>query len=427
MNLLLKNLHIYSPVDKLDVITDLLISNGNIEKIGNYDESLDESYKIYDFKGITAVPGFFDLHVHFRDPGQTDKEDIYTGSKAAANGGFTSVLCMPNTIPPIDNPEIVNYLLNKSANNFVDIYVSGCATKNRLGDEIADLNSLKSAGIKAITDDGSPVLNEDILTEIFYFSAFSGIPFLQHAEDIRIHKSGVINEGIISEKLLLKGIPCTSESQIIKRDIQIALKIKNSKYHIQHLSCSESLKYIREAKSKSDFITSEICPHHFILTEKDVEKYGTHAKMNPPLRTEDDISVLLSGLADDSIDVICTDHAPHTKTEKDKSLNEAPFGIIGLETCFSLSYTYLVKKGIISFDSFLKKISDNPRKILGLEPVNFDIGKKANITFLDLKKEWIIKSNKFKSKSKNTPFEGFKVIGKPYAVINNNEILFSDL
>lgn len=428
MNILFKNIKIVSPADKIDGVYDLSIKNGLIDSIdSNITEPLTGFDEVINAEGLTAVPGFFDMHVHFRDPGQTEKEDVDSGILSAANGGFTGVLCMPNTKPPIDNKNIIAYLQEKADDKIVDLYVSACASKNREGSEKTDFNELHKAGALAFTDDGSPLLNTDILEEIFKYSAEHSIPFLQHAENYKLSGKGPIHKGKVSEKLNIDGIPYESETITVKKDIELANKIKGAKYHIQHISCGETVDIIKAAKTINDSITCEVCPHHFILTDEAILKEGSNAKMNPPLREKNDVRRILDGLKNDTIEVICTDHAPHTSVEKQKGIYDAPFGIVGLESCVALSYTYLVSKEIISFENMIKKLSDNPRKILNLPRVSVRKGESANLTILDINKEWIIDSGKFKSKSRNTPFNGFKVRCKPYGVYNNGRFHKSDL
>jgi dihydroorotase len=427
MNLLLKNIRIVSPGDKINKRSDILIINGVIKKIGvdiNSDEVLKS--EIIDGSNLTCAPGFFDMHVHFREPGQTQKEDLQSGSNAAMNGGFTGVLCMPNTKPPMDSKSVIEDLKNKSKDFLTDVYFSGCITESREGKKIiSNTDELIESGIIAFTDDGNAVNDEKIMKEILEVSAKTGIPILQHCEDPLLMKNGVMNEGEISKKLGLNGIPASSEITVIEKDVNNALKINGSKYHVQHLSCGGSVDIISKAGNKN--ITSEACPHHFVLTDKDIEKYDTDAKMNPPLRTGEDIEKIKKGIAEDVIEVICTDHAPHTAEEKARGMEKAPFGIVGLETCVGLTYTYLVNSGVISFEKMVEKISVNPRKILNLPEIRIAEDEEANLTILNENEEWKIDKSKFLSKSKNTPFDGFEVKCKPFAVINNNRIHYCKL
>lgn len=427
MNCILKNIGVISPLDGLKGHYDLLIKDGIIENISVSEINNSDDYQIIEGKNLTCVPGFFDMHVHFREPGQTEKEDIQSGINSAVNGGFTGVLCMPNTKPPFDNPDLIIEYIQKVKNSPVDVYFSGCVTKSRSGKELTDMNLLYQSGVVCFTDDGDCVENSKILEDALKTNSKLNLPLLQHAEDKSISKNGVMNEGKISEILKLRGIPSSAETSVIKRDIDIAKKIENCKYHVQHISCAESLDIIRNCKKKYDFISCEVCPHHFILDESYCIGYNTNAKMNPPLRTKQDVDAVINGIIDNTIDVICSDHAPHTNEEKNFDFNNAPFGIIGLETSIGLSYTYLVKNSIITLETLIEKMSVNPRKILNIPQPNIKKGSLANITILNESEEWIVNSRKFKSKSRNTPFAGYKLVSKPYAVINNNQLIFSEL
>lgn len=426
MNILLRNINLISPADSLNEVTDLLITDGIIERIGKVKSTRKDTDEI-DLKRKTGVPGFYDMHVHFREPGQTHKENLISGSEAASNGGFTGVLCMPNTDPPIDNPVLISHLLDKSKDLLTDIDFAACATLKREGEILSPLLSLAEAGAVAFTDDGSPVADPEIMRRVLEYTSQIDSVVIQHCEDMRLSNKGVMNEGYISTLMGVRGIPEISETVIIARDILLTEYVRNSRYHIQHISCGRSVDLLRKAKSENINVTGEVCPHHFILTENECVDYNTNAKMNPPLRTSDDVDKLLKGLSDDTIDVICTDHAPHTEYEKSQGFYGAPFGITGLETAIGLVYTFLVKEGIISFEQMISKMSANPRKILRLDEIRIAEGEKANITILDLNKKWIINKNKFRSKSKNTPFDGYQVQCKPYCVINNNRIYFSKL
>lgn len=343
------------------------------------------------------------------------------------NGGFTGVMIMPNTNPPLDNPKIIKELFKKKIKSLVDINISACVTKKREGKELNNLAALKKAGAVSFTDDGSPVSNPLLLRKALEESGRIKSVIVQHAEDMDLSNHGVMNEGIVSKKLKVKGIPEISETMIVERDILITEFVKNGHYHIQHISCGRSIDMLRDAKSKKINVTGEACPHHFILDETALMKYGTNAKMNPPLRTKKDVERIVKGIKDGTIDVICTDHAPHTKEEKAKGMNKAPFGITGLETAIGLSYTFLVKKKIIPFEKMIELMSINPRKILNIKQPRIKAGEKANLTFLDTNAKWKVDASKFKSKSSNTPFIGYELQCKPVAVINNSKIYFSDL
>jgi dihydroorotase len=379
----------------------------------------------YDLAGKIIVPGFFDMHVHFREPGQTYKEDILTGCQAAAYGGITGVLAMPNTNPAIDNVNTIEENKAKAKDNIVDVFTSACATKGRRGKEIADIGALIKAGALAITDDGSPIEDDEIMADALKKSAELNFPVIQHCEIMKISNGGIMNDGRVSRDLGVKGISNASEYEIIKRDIELVRKIQGSRYHVQHISTKEGVELVRIAKAEGLNVTAEVCPHHFTLTDEAIKEYGSNAKMNPPLRAQDDIDAILIGIKDGTIDAICTDHAPHAKDEKDSGLEKAPFGIIGLETSIGLTYTYLVQKGIITLEEMINKMSVNPRKILNLPEIKIKEGEKANFTILDLNKEWEVKEEGLHSRSKNTPYLGWKLKGKSVGIVNNYKHLIN--
>ncbi len=426
MKVILRNARIVSPSEGLDIVADILIDKGIIKDIRKglaTKKAIDE----IDLKGKAVVPGLFDMHVHFREPGQTHKESIVTGSDAAANGGFTGVLCMPNTSPPIDNPVLLRDQLRRVSSGVVDVEYSVCASRNRSGEELSPILSLAAAGARALTDDGSPVQDTELLRRVFEYGAQTGLPVIQHCEDLKLSNRGVMNEGFVSTVTGLRGIPSVSETSVIARDIEICSYVSGAHYHIQHMSCAGSVSLLRNAKERGISVTGEACPHHFILTDSGCIDYDTNYKMNPPLRTREDVDAILDGLSDGTIDVICTDHAPHSEHEKSQGFVDAPFGIIGLETAFGLAYTYLVKEGILSFSQLIEKMSVNPRKILNLERISIQPGQRANLSILDLDAKWIVKKKNFRSRSRNTPFEGFRLTGKPFMVINNETFYHTKL
>jgi len=427
LNILLQNITIISPDENKNILTDIFVENGKISQIDKNLQVDNTNTEILDCTGKTAVPGFFDMHVHFRDPGAVYKEDINSGIEAAANGGFTGVLMMPNTNPPLSDKNSITDLKSRVKGKIVDTYISATISKNRKGGEINNIKECLEAGAIAFTDDGSPVTSPDLMKEILKLSAEYDFLVMQHSEDTNLSRDGVINEGEISEKMKVKGIPRESEISTVNQDIAIANLYNGSHYHVQHISCGETYDIIKNARMHNKNITAEICPHHFILTEKAIYDSGSNAKMNPPLRLQSDIEILLQGIKDGAISAICTDHAPHSLEEKQRSIEDSPFGIIGLETSIGLSYKYLVSENIISFEKLIYLMSINPRKLLKLTDIRFDVGCTANMTILDTNKKWRINKDKFKSKSRNTPFDGFYVECKPFAIINNNQIYISDL
>lgn len=424
MHLLLRNCHVISPAENINGRFDILIVNGVINRMGVVWQHVREVMQ-YDLAGKIIVPGFFDMHVHFREPGQEYKEDIQTGSLAAAHGGFTGVMTMPNTNPPVDNPDVIMANAIRSERNIVNVYQSACATTGRKGEKLADIEALINAGVLAITDDGSPIADDDIMKEVLRRTAPFGKPVVQHCEVMSITDGGIMNEGEVSKKLGVKGIKNSSEYEIIARDIKLTKEIEGSHYHIQHISTREAVEMVRAAKAEKANVTAEACPHHFILNDEAILKYGTNAKMNPPLRTQADVDAVIEGLKDGTIEVICTDHAPHAENEKSLPLDKAPFGIVGLETAIGLTYTYLVDKGIITLEEMINKMSVNPRRLLGLKDISISEGSPANLTILDVNKEWKVNASEFHSKSKNTPFEGWELKCKPIGVVNNLQHLIN--
>ncbi len=427
MKLLLKNTNIINPAQNLNTVADIFIVNGIIQKIGKQIEC-ESDVDVYDLKGKIIAPGFMDMHVHLREPGYEHKETIETGLEAAAQGGFTAVCCMPNTNPPIDEASVVKSILQKAKNvlnGIVDLYPVAAATRGREGKELSPMIELSEAGAIAFSDDGSTIYNAEILRRAFEYSSMLNKVIIQHPEDPELSRNGVINEGIMSTILGLPGIPSIAEEIIIERDTRI-LEYTNGYYHAAHISTKNSVEQIRNAKKKGLNVTCEVTPHHFTLTEEVLGDYDTNAKMKPPLRTQNDIETLIDGLSDGTIDVIATDHAPHSFDEKEVEFLAAPFGIVGLETAVGLALTYLVNKKFLTIEQLIEKFSVNPRKILNLPVIKIEEGEKANLTIIDINKNWTVDVQKFKSKSKNSPFHNFVLIGKAVGIINNCNVYFSE-
>jgi dihydroorotase len=418
VHLLLRNCHVISPAENINGRFDILIVNGVINRMGVVWQHVREVMQ-YDLAGKIVVPGLFDMHVHFREPGQTHKEDIQSGLKAAAYGGFTGVMTMPNTNPPVDNTEVFEANKKLASGNIVDMYQSACATVGRKGETVSDIEGLIKIGVPAITDDGSPIADDRLMKEVLERAGKFHKPVVQHCEVMSITDGGIINKGEVSEKLGVKGIPNSSEYSIIERDIKLTKQTPGSHYHVQHMSTKEAVEMVRNAKKEKLNVTAEACPHHFILDDGAILKYGTNAKMNPPLRTRVDVEQVIEGLRDGTIEIICTDHAPHTAEEKSLPLDKAPFGIVGLETAVGLTYTHLVETGVITLEEMIMKMSVNPRKLLGLPSISINEGSPANLTILDTKKVYKIDKNSFHSKSNNTPFDGWEVKCKPIGIVNN--------
>ena len=417
MSILIKNGRVLNPSENLDSVMDILIDKGVIVKKASHIEN--EANQIIDAKGCYVMPGLIDLHVHFRDPGLTYKEDIETGSRAAAKGGFTTVCCMPNTKPVVDSPETVKYIIDKGkAVGLTNVLPVGAVTKNMAGVEITDVEELKAAGICAISEDGKSVMNSGVYRKAMKNAKQAGIPVLAHCEDINLVEGGVINLGDKSKELGVKGISNAVEDVIALRDILLGAKL-----HLCHCSTKDSVEMVRRAKEEGVKVTAEVCPHHFSMCSDDITSNDANFKMNPPLRTREDMEALIKGLSDDVMDVISTDHAPHSAEEKAKDLEHAPFGIVGLETSVALTITNLVKKGHVTPLQMAAKMSYNPAKVLGINKGTLNEGAIADVTIINPDKEYIIDSNEFASKGKNTPFNGYRVSGEvEYTILNGNVV-----
>ncbi|MBP7215428.1 MAG: dihydroorotase [Candidatus Kapabacteria bacterium] len=427
MNILFTNITINSPLDKINSNYNLWIKDGFIYKLTPKEIKPDIGTEIIDGKEFTAIPGLFDMHVHFRDPGFEAKEDILSGANAAANGGFTGVLIMPNTKPCIDDKTVIQYIKSKSKNLICDVFIASTLTQSMEGKIISNMIELAENGALLFTDDGKCVLSSEVMRRAFDYAAPKNFLLAQHCEDTTMTENFDMNESNLSVQLGLKGYPNVAEEIILARDVLISHYCGNRRYHAQHISTKGSVDIIHQAKRVNPNISCEITPHHFSLTEDYLVEYDTNFKMNPPLRKQCDIDSLIEGLKDGTIDVIASDHAPHSQLEKDVEFDKAPNGIIGLETSFGLSYTNLVAKGYLSLEDLIYKMSINPRKILGLEDIHIKQGSKANLTIINTNAKWIVNKENFKSKSRNTPFDEMKLQGKVFCSINNNQMIKSSL
>ncbi len=406
---LYKNARIIDPKSGYDKLGNLLTIGNKISDFGEKIEASDA--EIIDCKGNILAPGLIDIQVHFRDPGQSHKEDLTTGSKSAVAGGITTVVCQPNTSPTLDSVLTFDYLRLKAREAaYCNVKAYGCITKGMKGEELADMNSLKEAGAVGFTDDGLPVMNANVMRRAFEYSRNLDVVIAQHAEDLNLTNKGCIAEGKVSLELGVRGIPNISESVIVERDLAI-LEAVGGRYHLLHVSTREALDAIKRAKEKGLKATVEVSPHHFMLNETQVLKSGTNAKMNPPLRSEQDRLALIEGLRSGLIDAIATDHAPHDLASKEKTLEEASFGIVGVETMLPLALS-LYHQGILSLKDLLAKMTCNAAKIINFDGGVIEKGARADLVLIDLESEWKIDSQKFYSKSKNSPFDGFKVKGR---------------
>ena len=424
MTILIKNGRLINPSENLDKVMDIFVEDGIIkEKAESIEKQADT---VIDAAGCYVMPGLIDLHVHFRDPGLTYKEDIETGSKAAAKGGFTTVCCMPNTKPVVDNVETVKYIIEKGEKTgLTNVLPVGAVTKNMAGTQITDVEELKKAGICAISEDGKSVMKSGVYRKAMKNAAKANVPVLAHCEDINLVEGGVINLGDKSSELGVKGISNAVEDVIAMRDIMLA-KETGATLHLCHCSTKDSVEMVKRAKEEGIKVTAEVCPHHFSMCSDDITSNDGNFKMNPPLRAREDMKALIKGLQDDIMDVISTDHAPHSAEEKAKDLEHAPFGIVGLETSVALTVTNLVKKGYLTPMQMAAKMSYNPAKVLGIPKGTLDEGKIADITIIDPDKEYTIDVNTFESKGKNTPFDGYKVSGEVEYTILNGKVVYSN-
>ena len=422
MKILIKHGRVLDPDTRKDGIYDVLTEDGVIRKVApEIEEPADQ---VLEAEGCWVMPGLIDLHVHLRDPGLTHKETVETGAAAAAHGGITTIVAMPNTKPVVDDEHKVSYVHNKAKScTLVHVLQAGAVTKGQKGEELADIEKMAAAGAPAISEDGKSVMNSGMYGKAMKMAAGCGIPVLAHCEDINLVEGGVVNPDPAMEKLGLKGISNAVEDVITARDIMLA-KETGARLHLCHCSTADSVRMVAEAKKEGLPVTAEVCPHHFTLSTEDISGPDTNYKMNPPLRTRADVEALRQGLKDNIMDVISTDHAPHSAQEKAQSMEKAPFGIVGLETSVALTITELVEPGILTPMQMAEKMSYNPAKVLGIDKGSLAEGKPADITIIDPDAEYVIDTRTFFSKGKNTPFNGKKVKGLVRATICDGKIAY---
>ena len=439
MDILIKGGHVINPATKMDEVADVRIENDVIAEIGK-NLKAKKTDRVIQAKGYYVMPGFIDMHVHFRDPGFEQKEDIYTGMAAAAHGGYTTVLTMPNTKPVVDNADVVNYVHTKAASGHcIHVMQVGAVTKGQQGKELADIKGMVEAGIPAISEDGKSVMNAEVYREGMLEAAKYGIPVLAHCEDINMVNGGVMNADAKAKELDMPGITNSVEDVIIARDIVLS-KETGAQLHLCHCSTADSVKMVQLAKEEGLKVSAEVCPHHFTLTSDDIKKFvpqiengiliphetdaDTNYKMNPPLRTGKDVEALKEGLRDGIMDVISTDHAPHTFDDKNTSMKKAPFGIVGLETAACLTYSELVLGGYLTPMQMAEKMSYNPARIIGIDKGDIQPGKKADVVLFDPNETYRIDKNTFASKGRNTPFDGREVTGRVKLTICDGNIVY---
>lgn len=419
MELLLKNIRAVDPQTGIDRVTDIVIDSGKIAAIGGENVSAERTI---DCTGLVAVPGLFDMHVHWRDPGFTDKEDILTGAEAAKAGGVTGVLLMPNTNPPVDSAETVKYILDKGRTTGINVYTSACITKGMASSELCDYDELKAAGVFCITDDGRPVKNAELMRRALELSKDNGLCVCSHCEDLDIINGGIINKGKVSEALGVKGMDRASEDYITAREIALAASC-GAHVHICHVSTRGSVNIIRAAKAYGADVTCETAPHYFTYTEDKLMSRDADYRMSPPLRTEDDRQAIEEALLDGTIDCIITDHAPHTAEQK-SDFEKAPNGVVGLETSLSATLTKLYHGGKCGIADIVKLMAVNPRRILGLPPVKIAEGEAAELCIFDPERTWTVEPSKLHSKSKNTVFKGETFKGRVMYTICGGKVVY---
>jgi len=427
MKTLIKNGKVIDPSQKIEKKMNILIDGKLIKEYPGNIKELEKrkDLKVIDANKLVVVPGLIDIHVHLREPGYEHKETIRTGTLSAAAGGFTSIACMPNTDPINDNASVTDYILLKArTEGIVNVLPIGAISKSEEGNELAEIGEMYKAGCVAISDDGMPVTNSNLMRRAMEYVKAFNLPVIVHAEDTYLSDDGVMNEGKTSTMLGLKGIPNASEEVMIARDIFLS-ELTGTDLHICHVSTEGSVRVIREAKKRGVKVTAEATPHHFLLTDEEVFNYNTNAKMNPPLRTSKDVKAIIKGLKDGTLDVIATDHAPHSEDEKNVEFDIAPFGIVGLETALPLSLK-LVEDNILTISQVIEKLTINPANIVNSDKGTLKKNKVADITIFDPKEEYIIDKNNFYSKGKNTPFQDWKVRGKVKYTIVSGKVVYKN-
>ena len=415
-DILFKNATVIDPEQETEKQADVLVRDGKLQEVGSVAAASFQG-EVVDATGKILCPGFIDLHVHLREPGREDEETVVSGAAAAMAGGFVSVCPMPNTDPPMDNAEVVRFVKQQAEPLLVDVFPIAAVTKNRAGEELAEMGEVVEAGAVAFSDDGDPVATAEILRRAMEYTRMFDVPIIEHCEDKTLTVGGAMHEGAVSTRLGLPGIPGISEDIIVARDILVA-EFTGARLHIAHISTAGAVELVRQAKKRGVRVTCEVTPHHFTLDHEAVRDYDPNTKMNPPLRTRQDVEAMLEGLQDGTIDVIATDHAPHSIEEKETEYEVAPFGIIGLETALGLILTQLVDQNVLSLPQAVRKITANPAQVLGVPRGRLAVGEPASLTLFDPKAKWTVDRERFYSKSKNSPFHGWELRGKVFGLYN---------
>lgn len=421
--LLLSGGRVIDPSQGLDAVHDVLLADGVVAALGPGLAAPDGA-EVVDASGLVVCPGLIDLHVHLREPGGEHKETIASGARAAAAGGFTAVCAMPNTDPPIDDPAAVGYVLAEGARaGGARVYPVGAISVGRKGERLTPVGELVEAGAVAITDDGDPVMDSGLMRLALEYAQTFGIPVADHPEDLTLSRGGVVNEGLVATRLGLRGIPNAAEDVMVVRDLLLA-ELTGGHIHLQHVSTAFAVEAIRAAKARGVRVTAEVTPHHLVLTEEAVDGYRTDAKMKPPLRTRADVQAVREGLADGTLDCVATDHAPHHYDEKEQAFDDAPFGIVGLETALGLLITELVRPGVLDLPRLVERMSCGPARAFSLPGGTLRPGSVADVTVFDPQEEWVVDPAQFLSRSRNSPFPGRRLQGRARMTIVGGKIVW---
>jgi dihydroorotase len=425
MRILIAGGRVIDPANQRDAVLNLLIEDGRIAEVASPGvQPAPAADRVLDARGKVVCPGFVDLHVHLREPGREDIETIATGTRAAARGGFTSVCCMANTTPVNDNQSVTDFILDRARRDgAAHVFPIGAITKGQRGEELAEIGELVGAGCIAISDDGHPVMNAEVMRRALEYSTLFRVPVIQHAEDTHLTGKGVMHEGRVSTELGFKGIPAASESVIVARDLLLA-ELTGGHYHVAHVSTAEAVQLVREAKRKGLPVTCEAAPHHFALSDEAVKSFDTNTKMSPPLRSARHVEAVKAGLADGTIDAIATDHAPHTIQDKEVEFDYAANGVIGLETAFGLTVSVLVEGGVLTLERAIARLTADPARIFGLAKGTLSVGADADVAIVDPAREWVVDIAQSASKSRNSPFHGWKLRGQVLATIMGGKIVW---
>ncbi len=425
--MLLKNVRPISKNHDGSETVNIRIHDGKIQDIGSdiVGRGGEESH---DFAGAYVSPGWMDMHVHLREPGYEHKETIKTGCDAAAFGGFTAVACMPNTSPATHTRDVVEFIISKGNETPVDVHPIGCVTKDRAGKSIAEMGDMQKGGAVAFSDDGDPVYDAQVMRVALEYASMLGVPIINHEEDLQLSRPGHMNEGAVSTRLGLDGTPGIAEEVMIARDILLA-EYTGGHVHVAHISTKEGVELVRQGKAKGIKVTTEVCPHHFDLTDEEIDrqKFSTNFKMHPPLRTQEDVDAMIEGLVDGTIDVICTDHAPHAIEEKEVEFIYAPNGIIGLETSWAITNMRLHQTGKLDLQQLVDKMSDAPRSILNLPELKIEEGAFANLTFFNTDEKWVFDEKNVRSKSRNSPYLNTELTGRAVGIFNRGKLVLNEL